>query len=171
MRSIRQTHGFGIAAVALIAFGGILALSLPGCSSLQSAATTTIPVNLSTAQAEAGGLLAAIDALTALQPQTPMLTAAVADAQKAVTAFQALPATGSYLTEAEAVVNELQPVLALLPIPAPTKAAINGGIALLEGLAGGLTSVSVAPAQASAALGAVPTRVIDAPIPIPVPAS
>lgn len=171
MVSLFKRNPFGSLFFGGCVLGALVMLSLPGCSVLRSASTTTIPVNLKVAQAEATGLLAAVESLAAVAPQTPALTTAVADAKLAVADFQALPPTGTYLTEAQAVIKDLQPALALLPITGPTLVAVEGGMALLNGLVGGLSAVTIASAPAATTVGAAPGMVIAAPIPIPIPAA
>jgi hypothetical protein len=169
MHSIWKRNGFGIIAIAC--FVALAALTLSGCSYLKSASTTTIPVNLKVAQAEAQGMLAAVQALAATAPQSAALTTAVNDATLAVADFQALPPNGTYLAEAQAVIKDLQPALALLPIAGPTLVAVEGGMALLNGLVGGLSAVTVAASPTPAAVGATPGEIVTAPIPIPIPAA
>jgi hypothetical protein len=169
MQNIWKRNGFGIIAGAC--FAALAALTLSGCSYLNSASTTTIPINLKVAQAEAQGILTAVEALAAAAPQSQTLTTAVGDAKLAVADFQALPPNGTYLAEAQAVIKDLQPALALLPIAGPTLVAVEGGMALLNGLVGGLAAVTVATPTTPAAVGAAPGQVIGAPIPIPIPAA
>jgi hypothetical protein len=137
------------------------ALVAVGCSNTSA----TIPASLANAQAEANALLQAFTELASFVPGTPAISSALAIAKDAVSIFTAIPAGGSYLAAAKDVIAALSPLIALIPMGAPTLLAVNAGIGLITALLNGVSAVP-APA-ASSSLGATP-NVIAAPIAIPV---
>jgi hypothetical protein len=142
-----------------------LALGITACS---ATTTATVPVTLTNAQQEAAALVTAFTALAGSNP-SPAVATALKAAQAAEAAFAAVQPGKTEIQDAEAVVNELEPLISLIPIPGVSALEIDAGIALVEGLVNGATAVA-APAT-TPALGAVPTKVIAAPIPIAIPAS
>lgn len=161
---------FCVAAIAAV-------LALPACTKTTDPNThaTTVTVNLANAQAEANAVAAAVSA--AAFAQSAQLQAAAQENLKtalssmnaAVSAFASMPATNPKIMEyAKAATQAIEAVIALVPLPPATKLAVDEGLALVDALVAGLTTVPAtpAPAAASVRVGAKP-KVYDAPIPIP----
>ena len=154
-------------------------LALAGCTG--SAGTPPV-VNLASAQAEAGAILAAIEAgatiYTTASTTTPAEAAAVenvlAIAKAGVTAFQSAQATETPVALAETAAQDIMAVLAVLPIDPATKTAIDAGMAVIDGLVAGLAgtpgSLAAGPVAAPHTPSAFGARLeAKAPVPIPVP--
>lgn len=161
----------------IVAALAAVSLLVAGCTKVTdpNTGTTTVVVNLANAQAEADAVAKAVSAAAFAQS-----TALAADAQKnlqtalsamnaSVAAFDALPATNPKVMDyAKAVTQAIEAVMALAPLPPATKLAVDEGLALVDALVAGLTTVTVPAASmpASVKLGAKP-MMIEAPIPIP----
>lgn len=133
---------------------------------------TVITVNLANAQAEAVTIETALKAVYEDVSATLSATiqnqaaAMLQDLDAAVKAFTSLPSgTTTYAAFANAVLGVINPLVALLPLPPATKAAITTGTLLISGLINGLASVSLPPP--SAAVGVSAVRIIPGPVPVP----
>lgn len=150
---------------------------LGGCSLLKNGKNPLqlqVKVTLANAQAQASAMLEAAtvveqSAVKVLSKAAQATAAkALAAAQTAVKAFTGLKSgSSSVATFATNVISALSQVVAVIPMPPATSMAVTEGLALLQALIAGLSSITVAqPTGLSAGVGA--TRVIPAPIPIPV---
>ncbi len=156
---------FGLSAIAA-------AMVLPGCG-LVTRSGGTITVNLANAQSEAKTIYTALTAfVTELADTVPESTRAKIEAAYAalgteVTTFAELPDGNSTIPEAaQAIINAVQSLIALLPIPAVTASAISAGLLLISGLIAGLSSMTI-PAPAAALTGVAAAPVVAGPIPVP----
>ena len=136
--------------------------------------TTTVTVSLATAQAEATTIMNALNqegaSLIATLPATiqPQLTTALKSLGAAEAAFIALPSSGVTVAEAgTAFVQAAEGVVAILPLPATTQLALDGGLTLVNALIAGLSSITVPVPPVTASLGAG-AGIVNGPIPIPV---
>ncbi len=153
----------------------VSALTLAACSKTGSLVTnTTITVNLSNAQSEANAIETALTAfvtelVSTLNAQLQVKVNTYLKLVKgAVAAFIALP-TGSttYIALAQNVVNAVQQLVPLIPIPAPTQVAITEGLTLLTALIAGIGSITVTPVKTAALVMGKSPRLALAPIAIP----
>jgi hypothetical protein len=148
----------GVAALALLA----------GCAQQ----TTQPVVTLAGAQAEATAIMTALDAgatvYTSAATTTPSEAQAVENlltpAQAAVAAFEAAQANETPAQLAETVSQDLEAVLAVMPIDPATKTAIDAGMAVIDALVAGLVATS---APLTVTLDAA--EKVAPPIPIPTP--
>lgn len=159
-----------IALAAPVALGGCAWIN-GGPNPLQ----TVVKVTLSNAQSQAKAIYQALT-IIASSASSALSTTANATASKylkdvktAVDAFAALPSgSSSAATFAGNVITAISQVVAVLPLPTATSIAISSGVALLQALISGLSTITVTnPAALSPKVG-VSNRVIAAPIPIPV---
>lgn len=148
------------------------------CAALGGGTTggsTTIPVTLDNAKAEAVAIVQALDAAIAqvgsqLKPTTQMLLqTAMESLQTAVNAFTAVQPGASVADVADAVVKTAMSIVSLLPLPATIELAISAGLMLIEGLINGLSSITVTvpTSPTPAPTTSLRAGAVRAPIPIP----
>jgi hypothetical protein len=137
--------------------------------------TTTVTVSLATAQAEATTIMNALNQeganLIATLPANvqPQLTTALKSLGAAEAAFIALPASGVTVAQAAtAFVQAAEGVVAILPLPATTQLALDGGFTLVNALIAGLSSITVPVAPTTTASLVTGAGIVNGPIPIPV---
>lgn len=149
-------------------------LALTGC--VGNGGTPPV-VSLVSAQAEAGAILAALEAgatiYTTASTTTPAEAAAVenvlAIAKAGVTAFESAQATETPVALAETASQDIMAVLAVLPIDPATKTAIDAGVAVIDGLIASLTATPGAPASGQVTAHLAGRVEAKAPVPIPMP--
>lgn len=161
---MRKTLIAGVAALGIL--GGVAA-----CTTGSTGQTT---ISLAQAQAEATAIEAALQAGASIYTSASTTTSAEATAAEnvmkiattAVGAFTGNASTETPAQLAETVSQDLEAVLAVLPIDPATKTAIDAGLAIIDGFVAGTFTQPAAPV-ASVALHA-PEKVAP-PVPIPAP--
>lgn len=159
----------------LLGAGSVSVLALAACSKTGNLVTNTkVTVNLANAQAEANAIQTALSSFvtelvstlnTTLQTQVNTYLKLV---QAAVAQFIALPnGSTTYIGLAQNVVNAIQKLVPLIPIPAPTQVAITEGLTLLTALIAGIATINITPVSSSALVMGRSPRMAVAPIAIP----
>jgi hypothetical protein len=147
----------------------VVATALAACST--NPLDVKIVVNLATAQAQATATYDALQgfvqtAAAAAGPAGAVVTAAYADLGTLVADFAALPSGATTAaTLAQSILSAVAKVMSLVPLPPATSTAISAGLAILSALMAGLSSITVVSPSSTSTVGA--TRVISAPVPIP----
>lgn len=162
---MRKTLIAGVAALAIL--GGAA-----GCTTGSNGQTT---VSLAQAQAEATAIEAALQTgaqiYTSSSTTTPAEAAAAENVMKiaetAVKAFTGNASTETPAQLAETVSQDLEAVLAVLPIDPATKTAIDAGLAIIDGFIAG-TFTNPTPA-ASVPLALHAPEKVKPPVVIPAP--
>lgn len=155
---------------------GAMAVGLAACTAgtTGNPLGTTITVNLASAQAEAKAILQAVQ-LVAASATLTLSTAAQGTLANglnilatAVSEFAGLPSgSPSIAAFAGDVVSAIGAVTGVLPLATGTALAIGEGVALVKALIAGLSAITITTAVSTGVAAHAMTRVIAAPIPIP----
>ncbi len=163
------------AVLACAALAALVAFAACTTTTTTSTGTTTVPVSLATAQAEATTIMNALNqegaTLIATLPASvqPQLTLALKSLGAAEAAFISLPSGGATVAQAaSAFVQAAEGVVAILPLPATTQLALDGGLTLVNALIAGLSSITVPVAPTTTAALVTGSGIVNGPIPIPV---